>query len=211
MFASVPAAHSEIPPLSAEHVNIWGSEQRQPRAVSLSRLTVSPKGSSSVPLTTTLLRVAYSSCATPRRKKHSVSSRTGLAGSIGHITSSGNAVRVAVQETERRGPPFPRAVQIWAAIWHSFPSAQLSRLPSHDSQCFLTQPGLLSSPIMNLTDWAPLHLQSHSASQLISLIKLYICRETGQQAASWLAQNQNQQSCSRSHHAKTSLTLQKER
>lgn len=112
-----------------------------------------------------------------------------------------------MQEMEQGGPPFPRALQIWAAIWHSFRSAQLSRLPSHDSQCFLSQPRLLSSPIMSRADRAPLHLQPHSASQLISLIKLCICRETGHQAASWLAQTQNQQSHSRSHHTKASLTL----
>lgn len=50
VFAPVPAAHSKIPPSVSEHINIWGNVQRQTRAVSLSKLVVSPKGSSSVPL-----------------------------------------------------------------------------------------------------------------------------------------------------------------
>lgn len=140
-FALVSAAHSKIPPSVSEHVDIWGNERRQPRAVSLSALAVSPKGSSSVPLHPPPSCTFPTAPALPPQEKTTLfSAGRVLAGCGGPATSLGKAARVAVRAMEKGGPPFPRAVQIWAAIWHCFPSALFSRLPGYDSRCFLTQP-----------------------------------------------------------------------
>lgn len=132
-------------------MNVWGTPRWQPKAVDLFELVVlSPNITKGQFLCLTppppLPVCFYSPCVTPTRKICLFFSWPGAAWLHGPHCVAGEGAEGHPVGDGAGAPPFPRTRQIWAAIWHCFPSALFSRLLSCDSQCFLSRlsPALLS-------------------------------------------------------------------